>query len=50
MDLKRFVVFLGEKRVSHSTESPGVVTALGKFCKLRLSRRLDTASLALEKG
>ena len=48
-DLKTFF-FLGAKRVSHSTEEPGVGAALGKFCKLGPSQRLDIAFLAVEKA
>ena len=32
--LKQFVVFMGAKQVSLSTEGPGMRTALGKFWKL----------------
>ena len=36
--------------MSHRIERPGVGAALGKFCKLGPSQRLDIAFMALEKG
>ena len=48
--LKQFVVFMGAKQLSLSTEGPGMRTALGKFWKLGPSQRFDTDFLALEKG
>ena len=46
---KRLAVFLGAKPMSHRTKRPGVGAALGKFCKLGLSPRLDIAFMGLEK-
>ena len=45
---KQFAIFLGVKRVSHSTEGPVVDAALRTFCKVEPSQRLDI--LTLEKG
>ena len=38
------------KGVSHSTEGPGLGTALEEFCKLVLFQRWDIAFLGLEKA
>ena len=47
---KRFNIFLGAKRVSHSIEEPRVSTALGRFCKFQPSQNLHIAFHVIEKG